>query len=195
MAVRQSIAVTRTCETCGKPFTVIPSRAKQGKGRFCSVICRSGDLRSRFLSSVGDPLPNGCMPWLKSVSTCGYGCFYYRGRQYIAPRVAYELANGEIPKGLHVLHSCDNPICCNPDHLHLGTHAQNMSEMGERGRASKDGAPKGEENGQATLTAKDVQAIRQRRAAGESYKAIAADFGIGQATVGKIVNRERWNHV
>lgn len=64
----------------------------------------------------------------------GYGLFQFRGEQKLAHRVAYELFVGPIPDGLHVLHHCDNPPCCNPTHLWLGTHADNMADMARKGR-------------------------------------------------------------
>ena len=64
----------------------------------------------------------------------GYGCFSYRGKGWRAHRIAWTLVNGEIPKGLFVLHRCDNPPCCNPDHLRLGTHKENMDDMNRKGR-------------------------------------------------------------
>ncbi len=65
----------------------------------------------------------------------GYGQFNFEGKAQRAHRVAYELAKGQIPKGLNVLHSCDRPSCCNPDHLRLGTQKDNSADCWARGRA------------------------------------------------------------
>ena len=76
-----------------------------------------------------------------------YGRTWYDGGHIYAHRLAYMLAVGPVD-GWQVLHTCDNPKCCNPAHLELGTHAENMRQMRERGRASRIGHPfaKGDEN-------------------------------------------------
>lgn len=66
----------------------------------------------------------------------GYGWVSRFGKNMTAHRYAWILTHGPVPEGLHVLHQCDNPPCCNPDHMRLGTHAENMAEMKERGRAN-----------------------------------------------------------
>lgn len=76
-----------------------------------------------------------CWEWQASKTALGYGQVFFRGRMTSAHRTAYILSNGEIDGGLHVLHSCDNRGCVNPGHLHLGTHAENMHEMVQRGRS------------------------------------------------------------
>lgn len=94
-----------------------------------------------------------CWVWTaKTRSSFGYGMIRVGGtpgRLVSAHRVAWELTNGPIPDGLWVLHGCDNPPCCNPAHLHLGTRADNMREMSERGRAkgNKAGPRKACRNG------------------------------------------------
>lgn len=87
-----------------------------------------------------DRSASGCWEWTgKSRSAFGYGLIRLSkaegGKLIGAHRLAWELTNGPIPEGLCVLHSCDNPPCCRPDHLHLGTKADNMREKVERGRA------------------------------------------------------------
>lgn len=88
----------------------------------------------RFWSHVEKT--DGCWNWTSARSKCGkgYGVFNANDKSLGAHRVSFEIANGPIPSGLHVLHSCDNKICVRPDHLHLGTHKQNMEEAAERNR-------------------------------------------------------------
>ena len=82
------------------------------------------------LKPVGD-----CLEWQGAKSSGGYGQLAVDGRSLGTHRLAWVLANEcAIPDGLYVLHSCDNPSCCNPAHLHLGTQLSNMAEMYERGR-------------------------------------------------------------
>ena len=90
----------------------------------------------RFWSKVAlTANPYVCWNWQATGDR--YGSVKVQGEDYKANRMAYYLHYGEDPKELHVLHSCDNPACCNPNHLSLGTHWENMQDMKERGRARK----------------------------------------------------------
>lgn len=81
---------------------------------------------------------NGCWNWSLQLSPCGYGLTTYRKHPcQRASRVSYLIWNGNIPNGMFVYHKCDNPKCINPEHLFLGTHADNMRDMKEKGRACK----------------------------------------------------------
>jgi hypothetical protein len=96
------------------------------------------------------PEPNsGCWLWTSTVSTRGYGLFKLDRRQQFAHRVAWSLANDrEIPQGLVVRHRCDTPTCVNPDHLELGTHADNAKDRDSRGHngfSNKTHCPSGHE--------------------------------------------------
>ena len=93
---------------------------------------RGWPLEKRFMAAVTKT--DTC--WLWTGATNGrYGHIQVNGKTAVAPRVAYTLFRGPIPQGLFVLHSCDNPLCVNPEHLRTGTHRENMRDMVERGRA------------------------------------------------------------
>jgi hypothetical protein len=91
---------------------------------------RIGTLAERFTRFLTPGAPDDCWEWRGNRNNRGYGKL---GKIY-AHRVAYELASGPIPSGLEVMHSCDNPPCCNPAHLSVGTHADNMQDMARKGR-------------------------------------------------------------
>lgn len=109
-----------------------------------------------------------------------------------AHRLVWEECFGLIPDGLRVLHSCDNPPCVNPEHLFLGTQADNMRDMVEKGRSAQHA---GVDNGRAKLTIGDVSQIRTRLAKGEKQVSIASAFGVSQRTICKINRGESWQSV
>lgn len=82
-----------------------------------------------------------CWPWTAAITSAGYGSFGYQGKRANASRLAYLFTKGEIPAGLEVMHSCDNPRCCNPAHLSVGTRSQNMQDCVSRNRAARKGNP------------------------------------------------------
>lgn len=91
----------------------------------------------RFWSKVAITAnPDKCWEWTRALATGGYGSFYDRniGRNAIASRVAWEMTYGEIPPGMKALHKCDNPCCCNPNHIFIGTQKDNMQDMVRKGR-------------------------------------------------------------
>lgn len=134
----------------------------------------------------------GCVEWQGAHSHKGYGEFWLDGSMRQAHRVAWEIEYGPIPEGMWVLHSCDNRGCVNPKHLFLGTHRDNMADMVAKGRGA---GARGARNGNASLTEREVSAIRFLLGYGESQRRVAQKFGVSQSLVGKIARREVWAHV
>lgn len=132
-----------------------------------------------------------CWPWAAAVDSRGYGHLRWDGRVWRAHRLAYVLATGPIAKrhGHHgdvVMHRCDNRLCCNPAHLAIGSHAENMADMARKGRAAK--AP-GEENGRAILTEDQVRAIR---ADPRGTRTICKDYPVSRSAVQRIKTGKAW---
>lgn len=130
----------------------------------------------------------GCWIWTAATRN-GYGAIKYAGKMLRAHRSAYELYSGTIPDGLLVRHECDNRLCVNPDHLLLGSHANNMQDMVDRGRTPNR---KGANNGQSKLTNEQVLAIRSDA---RSQRKIAMDYGIDHTTVCDIKREKSWQHI
>lgn len=106
------------------------------KGEWVSQRNRLPTAEDRFWSKVKkSDDPDGCWEWQTHLSNKGYGFFSYHGKNVGAHRRSYEMAYGEIKDGLHVLHTCDNPPCIRPDHLKLGTMADNVKDMIKKGRS------------------------------------------------------------
>lgn len=181
---------------------------------FCGGACRAAwanrPFETRFWEHVQKS--EGCWLWTGNRSKSGYGVLIAKNhprepdqRQLRAHRVSYELHHGEIPDGLVVCHGCDNPQCVNPDHLFLGTNADNSADMVSKGRQAtgeRNAAhvyparrPQGERHGNAVFTDDHIRTIRKRREAGESYHAIAKDFGVMRSTIRTICLGLTWKHV
>ena len=135
--------------------------------------------------------PNECWEWTGR-TVHGYGWFTHAGGIHGAHRVSIALAlSVTLDSDDHVMHSCDNPPCCNPSHLSVGTAVLNVADMVEKGRAhsgSKVTALK-------TINESDVRVMRKMREHGLTYKSIAEQFGMSRANVGKICRKEIWNYV
>lgn len=145
------------------------------------------DLAERFWAKV--QITPGCWEWTASLHTQGYGQIGVGRVPRLAHRVSYEMHNGPIPEGLVVRHKCDNKLCVNPDHLELGTHADNSRDAMERGRL-----PYGERNPQTRLTAKQVEEIKALRGQ-ERQHVTATRFGVTQAHVSNIQIGKRRSRV
>lgn len=137
---------------------------------------------------------NGCWIWQRAIAPNGYGRlstpprFWDKSRgTSIAHRAAFEAFVGPVHAQHDVCHRCDVRACCNPDHLWLGTRAENM-----RDAMAKSRLPRGVEKPFAKLTDDDVRAIR---AADGTQSEIARRFGIDQSGVSEIRSRKRWAHV
>jgi hypothetical protein len=159
-------------------------------------------LADRFWAKVHRSTENDCWLWQAALAKTGYGVIglgrKHDGVEY-SHRVAWSLTNGAIPDELFVLHRCDNRRCCNPSHLFLGTHADNMRDAASKGRlatqARPDCAARGDAHPNAHLSADDVRAIRALGQLGARRGVIATEFGVSPSLVWLINTNRLWKHV
>jgi hypothetical protein len=163
-------------------------------------------IADRFWSHVKQLGPDDCWEWSISRTRKGYGNFFLNGKNTMAHRVAYELANGPLPVGALVCHRCDNPPCCNPRHLFAGTQVDNMKDCREKGRRATGTANgsytkperrrRGETHGRAKLTESDVLEIRKHPSADrELLRSLAQSYGVSISTIDWIIRRRSWRHI
>jgi len=144
-------------------------------------------LRERFEKNVEFIPFSTCHWWTGYGLPSGYGQISAHGRTQSAHRISYELYNGDIPKGMLVLHECDNPSCVNPAHLFIGTQKENMDDM-----SSKERSLAGEKHPSSKLTAEQVIEIRLSDL---SQKKLAKKFNTSQARISQIIRRVAWAHI
>jgi hypothetical protein len=150
-------------------------------------------LLIRFLTRIQVGEPGACWEWQGAKLKAGYGVLQ-RGRRsdglITTHRLMWELFNGEPPT-LDICHHCDNPGCCNPDHLFEGTHADNFRDAAKKGRMRH-----GEDHRSAKLTERDVRSIRKRHSLGKvNYRELGLEYGVARETIGSVLNRRSWKHV
>lgn len=155
---------------------------------------RGYSLEERFWAKVVRLGDDDCWEWTAFRNPAGYGMIGIDGvgTVRLAHRVAWQMAYGEIPAGMCVMHSCDNPACVNRAHLSLGTIADNNRDRHAKGR---DGGVRGEDSPHAKLSDVAVHNIMVLRKEGLSYTEIAAAIGVTKATIYKVTKGRSWSHV
>lgn len=208
------------CEYC----RTHPVKSKER--RFCSRKCSAiatastGGMEKRFnvqqrVMSLADRLTKRlvrssppehcpelgpCLVWTGCVNPAGYGQINRgpRGAGLTAThRASWEINFGPIPVGMNVLHKCDNPPCCEPSHLFLGSIADNNADMLAKGRygVTAECLPRGMQHPNSKLTEQEVGAIRLAHAEGATGYSLARQYGISTSTMNSILRRKTWTHV
>ncbi len=152
-------------------------------------MAKNLSIMERLLAHI-EPDPNsGCWLWSRAENGMGYGVIRIDHKNHLTHRLSWTLHRGSIPPRLCVLHRCDTPACCNPDHLFLGTKSDNMADMIAKKRDRK---ALGEKASKAKLTAVDVLAIR---ASDEWPRFLAARYGVSRHSIWLIQARRSWRHI
>ncbi len=183
---RTENTVDRNCKFCDKTFCVFKSQPQE----FCSRQCRDTHRRipfqDRFWKYVWKT--DTCWLWIGAYRGA-YGTISKQGgkRSTFSHRASWTINVGPIPNRLNVLHRCDNPSCVRPDHLFLGTSADNTADM-----IAKDRQCRGERSHTAKLTSQQVIEIRN---SGLTQRQIVERYGIVQSVASAILLRKSWKHI
>ena len=175
----------KTCLQCGTSFS--PLGKKIGRKLYCSPTCT---MLSR-LKREG----SGCWEWPGAVCYKGYGVIGEYGKLHRTHRLSYEHFKGSIPDGMLVCHTCDNPPCCNPSHLFLGTNLDNMADMRRKGRGYVPKVGLGSKHPLARLNEAEVLEIRALIDKGWPCREIAPLYGVHRTTISSIKFGQSWHHL
>lgn len=186
------------CEVCQTVFTRPPSAIRQRV--YCSNMCR---YSVKFVGSVAltekrfwrrVDKTQGCWLWRGPVTSDGYGKVYiilFSQKIYSASRVAWVLTHGPIPSGMEICHHCDNPPCVRPEHLFLGTHADNMQDASKKKRFNDR---RGENGNRAKLTEQQVREILALR--GQiTQRELARKFNVSKRAIEVIHQGTSWTYL
>lgn len=158
------------------------------------VPSRRAPLAERLYARLVPGGPDGtCLEW-SGAQLRGYGQIGNAGKILYTHRVAWTLKHGPIPKGMHVCHHCDNPPCCNVEHLFLGDDAANVSDMILKGRApwQVGTGGRGERNPNAVFTVGDVREVHRLHLRGYSQRQIARQMGAPRRRVRDVIDGKTW---
>lgn len=155
------------------------------------------NYRDHLISKVDRRGPEECWPWTGATARFGYGIVFAEGKARGAHRVIYETTYGHpvgsLPSGLIVMHTCDNPVCCNPRHLVLGTQKDNNQDRASKGRTKTRMLP-GADHPSAKIDEEAVADIRKNVGHG-SGRRMATKYGVSQSLISAIRNRVAWKHI
>lgn len=135
-----------------------------------------------------------CWEWTAALKPTGHGRVFINGKFSYVHRVVFEAAFGPIPEGMCVCHKCDNACCFNPDHLFLGTRANNLQDMWRKGRQTKERA-RGDSSPKTIYSTAKVLEMRRRKANGDRIGSLVLEFGGTYQAIKAIIDRKTWKHI
>lgn len=167
-----------------------------------SALPYSAKIIKRFWARVNIKDPDECWEWQAGFNSAkpgyDYGCLYFERRSHLANRVSLSIKIGRrLKKEEHACHTCDNPRCCNPNHIFLGSHLANMRDMYAKGR---NRPTRGEAHPGSKLTEEGVRRIRKLTKLREKYnkytlKYFADRYEVDASLVKAVILRRAWKHV
>jgi len=168
-----------------------------------SGICGNGKYMTKHGKSIKERLylyininsKDDCWEWVGYKRKDGYGEITIDKKTFRSHRLIYIDTYGSIPEGMCICHSCDNPSCCNPNHLFMGTHVDNMKDCRNKCRTGGGSRP-GEECGKHKFTNEEILDIRKKYKTGlYSQRNLAKEYNMSQTNIKDIINRKIWRHI
>lgn len=184
--------IERNCKYCNKIFAPRTRQIKAGTGHYCSLKCSTSGwerpaLKDRLWAKVNKGDVNECWVFNGSKDAKGYGRIIVDGSTKLAHRMMYIVVNGDISNELIVMHTCDNPPCCNPNHLKIGTRADNNADRENKGRGKYSS---GDDHPNIALKEYQMQDIRRKYAEkGCTQAMLAKEYEVCVSTISKALNR------
>jgi HNH endonuclease len=182
---------TKVCARCSQQYTITSSPAIIARQKFCSRRCVADShkdipdlmtsLRQKLESRV-EKRSDGCHIYTGQ-NNGHYGQLEYKRKTYLAHRASYMVFKGEIPEGKLVCHSCDVRLCINPEHLWIGTHADNVNDMHAKGRARY--------NPRSKLTDGAVNLLIEEVKNGSTITSVALKYGVSQSMASMYASGKR----
>lgn len=149
----------------------------------------------KFWNRVFRKIETECWDYIGRYTNDGYGCFdIVDGSRILAHRLAYYLYYRIDPRNKLVCHTCDNPKCCNPNHLFLGDSQDNVKDSVKKKRHSSV-ILKGENRPGSKLKEEQIKEIRFKRSLGFTLEMLAEEYNIDFTTIGQVVNYKTWKHI
>jgi hypothetical protein len=192
----------KICAHCGGPIRYADHPTVWKRIKYCGTECGHAAVRitpekalAAFWANVDKGGPGGCWLWKSYRNERGYGLMHWHGRKNVrAHRFSWELVNGATPSDRFCLHKCDVRHCVNPDHLFLGSYAENAADMAAKGRSVW-----GTRSIHAKLTEDQVRYIRANYRKTSARKGngskIARELGVSPGMVHKIGRGESWRQL
>ena len=173
--------------------------ATQHKGKLGNTAWKArkfppSNLSVRLWQKIAIAGTDDCWLWTAYRDRRGYGKIGNNGSSYLAHRIVFRLVNGDFPEHLKVCHRCDNPSCCNPNHLFLATQYDNVQDRHLKGHDAHFGL-KGTAHPLAKLSEEQVREIRKFHKLGVSESKLAIQFSISQSHVSRIIQQKEWQHI
>lgn len=183
LKVHKANRVRVKCKSCGKAFDITENRYNKNRRQYCSQQCKGKSTAKEIVCKVKS---NGCHE-LISHQGKDYPTICRNNKIQGVHRYVYEQNYGQIPKDLFVYHKCDNPKCCNPEHLFLGTIQDNNKDSYNKNRHVH-----GETHGASKLTEENVSEIRNSSKTG---KELAQELNVSETTISDIRKMKTWKHI
>ena len=202
---RQGRSFSKIAEVMGRSKNSVELRGARLAGKGLAPAGVRGRVLDDPASNFWDGVdrsggPSACWPWTRARYGIGrYGAASFNlgdgKRVHGTHRLAFLLSGGLLTSERpHVIHSCDNKICCNPAHLSAGSHSENIQQAYDRGLIEFS-TKRGRESHFSRVTEEDVLAIRKRAKNGESIAALADAFGLSKSGTHHIITGRTWSHI